>query len=30
VMPLTAFAGYLAPATIAYHRNKVATLPRRD
>ena len=30
VMPLTAFAGYLAPATIAYHRNRVATLPRRD
>lgn len=30
VMPLTAFAGYLPPATIAYHRNKITTLPRRD
>jgi NDP-sugar pyrophosphorylase family protein len=30
VMPLTAFGGFLAPATIAYHRNKVATLARRD
>jgi UDP-N-acetylglucosamine diphosphorylase / glucose-1-phosphate thymidylyltransferase / UDP-N-acetylgalactosamine diphosphorylase / glucosamine-1-phosphate N-acetyltransferase / galactosamine-1-phosphate N-acetyltransferase len=30
VMPLTAFAGYLPAKTIAYHRNKVATLPRRD
>lgn len=30
VMPLTAFAGFLPAATIAYHRNKVATLPRRD
>lgn len=30
VMPLTAFAGYLPPAQIAYHRHKIATLPRRD
>lgn len=30
VMPLTAFAGYLPEGTIAYHRNRVATMPRRD
>jgi UDP-N-acetylglucosamine diphosphorylase / glucose-1-phosphate thymidylyltransferase / UDP-N-acetylgalactosamine diphosphorylase / glucosamine-1-phosphate N-acetyltransferase / galactosamine-1-phosphate N-acetyltransferase len=30
VLPLTAFAGYLPAAQMAYHRNKVATLPRRD
>jgi NDP-sugar pyrophosphorylase family protein len=29
VMPLTAFAGYLPAAQIAYHRQKLATLPRR-
>jgi NDP-sugar pyrophosphorylase family protein len=30
VMPLTAFAGYLPAAQIAYHRHKIATLLRRD
>ena len=30
VMPLTAFAGYLPPATIANHRQTVMTVPRRD
>jgi carbonic anhydrase/acetyltransferase-like protein (isoleucine patch superfamily) len=30
VMPLTAFGGYLPPATIAHSRQQVTTLPRRD
>ncbi len=30
VMPLTAFGGYLLPATIARNRQQVTTLPRRD
>jgi NDP-sugar pyrophosphorylase family protein len=30
VMPLTAFGGYLPPATIARVRQSVTTLPRRD
>ena len=30
VMPLTAFGGYLLPATIAHSRQQLTTLPRRD
>jgi NDP-sugar pyrophosphorylase family protein len=30
VMPLTAFGGYLPPATIARSRQSLSTLPRRD
>jgi len=30
VMPLTAFGGCLAPATIAHVRQQIVTLPRRD
>jgi len=30
VMPLTAFSGHLPDATIAYHKQRVSTLPRRD
>jgi NDP-sugar pyrophosphorylase family protein len=30
IMPLTAFGGYLPPATIAHTRPQVNTLPRRD
>jgi carbonic anhydrase/acetyltransferase-like protein (isoleucine patch superfamily) len=30
VMPLTAFGGYLQPATIAHSRQQLTTLPRRD
>ena len=30
VMPLTAFGGYLPPATIAHSRQQLSTLPRRD
>ena len=30
VMPLTAFGGFLPPATIAHSRQQVTTLPRRD
>jgi NDP-sugar pyrophosphorylase family protein len=30
VMPLTAFGGYLPPATMAHSRQQLTTLPRRD
>lgn len=30
VMPLTAFAGYLPAAQLAYQRQRLSTLPRRD